>query len=164
MARTQQPPTEGQPLRRKTVDYESDEAVPEELNIPGDVLFALMDKVREYQAKVAVVEPDPGSNASDDKMMGVLEDYKDDPVEIELRRAITDMNVDQRADLIALMWLGRGDFDVSEWGRRRQEAAALDRADIPGYLIKTPLLADYLNEGLAALHRSVLEENPPAPL
>ena len=150
----------------KTIDYEKDEAVPVEINIAGDQLFAFMDKVREFQAKVEVVEPDPGSNASDDNMAEVLEDYgrDDDAVETELRRLILDMNEDQRADLIALMWLGRGDFEVSEWQSRRREAATLDRPDIPGYLIKTPLLADLLNEGLAALHRSVLDENPPAPL
>jgi hypothetical protein len=35
-------------------------------------------------AKDVVTEPDPGSNPTDDGMLSVLEDHKDDPVVAEL--------------------------------------------------------------------------------
>lgn len=128
-------------------------AAPVELNVPSDFLDVLIDKAHEFQVKVEVVEPDPGSNPSDEDMREVLEDYSDDPVHEELHEMLADLNQDQLADLVALVWLGRGDFTVSEWAEKRAEALRLDPRRTPDYLIETPQLADYLEEGLAALRR-----------
>lgn len=124
-----------------------------ELGLPDDLMRALIDKAHEFHGKTPVVEPDPGSNPSDDGQRGVLEDYSDDPVHEELTEILPDLNQDQLADLVALMWLGRGDFDSTQWQERRAEAMELDAERTPAYLIGTPLLADYLEEGLAALGR-----------
>jgi hypothetical protein len=86
-----------------------------ELEVSTDFIQTLIDKAHEFQAKEAVVEPDPGSNASDDDMRGVLEDYADDPVQQELHEMLADLNQDQLADLVTLVWLGRGDFAAAEW-------------------------------------------------
>ena len=115
-----------------------------------DTVCAIVVKAREFQAKDAVVEPDPGSNPTDDRMIEVLEDHGDDPVQHELHQLIDDLNDDQKSELVRLMWLGRGDFDKSEWKSMRQETARLDPRRTAGYLIETPLLADYLEEGMAA--------------
>lgn len=50
---------------------------------PEKVCFVIM-KAREFDAKDAVSEPDPGSNPSDDMETSVLEDHEDDPVVEEL--------------------------------------------------------------------------------
>ena len=121
------------------------------LQIDLPTICAIIARAREFHAKVEVVEPEPGSNPADEDMREVLEDYPDDPTEQELHRILGDLNVDQLADLTALMWLGRGDFDKSEWKARRTEALRLDARRAPDYLIETPLLADYLEEGLDAL-------------
>jgi len=124
---------------------------PVELEVSTEFLQTLIDKAHEFQAKVAVVEPDPGSNPSDEDMREVLEDYGDDPVQQELHEMLADLNIDQLADLVALVWLGRGDFTAAEWKEKRGDAMRLDPKRAPDYLIETPQLADYLEEGLAAL-------------
>ena len=111
-----------------------------------DTVCAIVVKAREFQAKAAVVEPGPGSNPTDDRMIEVLEDHGDDPVQHELHRLIDD----QKSELVRSMWLGRDDFDKSEWRSMRQETARLDPRRTSGYLIETPLLADYFEEGMAA--------------
>lgn len=126
-------------------------AEPVELEVPTDFIRTLIEKAHEFQAKVEVVEPNPGSNPSDEDMREVLEDYSDDPVHEELHEMLADLNQDQLADLVTLVWLGRGDFTASEWREKRAEALRLDFRRAPDYLIETPLLADYLEEGLAAL-------------
>ncbi len=126
---------------------------PVELEVSADFIRTLIEKAHEFQAKVEVVEPNPGSNPSDGDMREVLEDYSDDPVHQELHEMLADLNQDQLADLVTLVWLGRGDFTASEWRDKRGEALRLDFRRTPDYLIETPLLADYLEEGLAALPR-----------
>jgi hypothetical protein len=122
-----------------------------ELEVPTDFIRTLIDKAHEFHAKVEVVEPAPGSNPSDEDMREVLEDYSDDPVHEELHEMLADLNEDQLADLVTLLWLGRGDFTPAEWREKRQEAMRLDPRRTPDYLIETPLLADYLEEGLSAI-------------
>jgi len=122
-----------------------------ELEVSEDFLATLIDKAHEFQAKVEVVEPNPGSNASDEDMRAVLEDFRDDPVREEMHEMLADLNQDQLADLVTLMWLGRGDFSVSEWSEKRKEAMRLDPKRTPDYLIETPQFADYLEDGLNAL-------------
>jgi len=46
---------------------------------------------------------------------GLAEEEEEDLTERELRALINDLNVDEAAELIALAWIGRGDFDQSEW-------------------------------------------------
>ncbi len=130
------------------------------LQIDLPTVCAIVARAREFHAKVAIVEPDPGSNPSDEDMREVLEDYPDDPVQQELRQILSDLNVDQLADLVTLTWLGRGDFDVSQWITMRAEALRLDPRRTPDYLIETPLVADYLAEGLAALGLSCVGIEP----
>ena len=55
----------------------------------------------------------------------------------------------EQLDLMALTWLGRGDF--SSFAEARQEAKDMRDKHIPRYLIGTPQLGDYLEEGLAQL-------------
>ena len=54
---------------------------------------------------------------------------------------------------MALTWLGRGDF--SSFAEARREAEGLDEVHVARYLIGTPLLGDYLEEGLSQLGHSL---------
>ena len=79
-------------------------------------------KAREFDVKVEIVEPDPGGNSSDSDAGEVLQDYADDPTFHEIKVFIDDLNVDEQIDLVALTWLGRGDYTVSEWDEACAEA------------------------------------------
>jgi len=115
-------------------------------------------KAREFDAKVGVEEEDPGSNPSDEKdpYVEVLEDYGDDPTADELTAAIGALDTDARAELIALVWLGRGDFTAEDWQDAKAEAAdrAAEHGHTAEYLMGIPMLGDFLEEGLSALGHS----------
>jgi hypothetical protein len=129
-----------------------------ELNISSEKACFIIIKAREFDAKVEPVETDPGSNPADDGQREILEDYADDPTLAELRSAIDDLNDDEIIDLIALAWLGRGDFTRDDWPDARALARERHRPRSADYLIGMPALGDYLEEGLAALGYSCLEE------
>ena len=124
---------------------------PVELNIdPGKVCFIII-KAREFDAKVEPVEPDPGSNPADDDEREVLEDYADDPTAEELRSAIETLDDDEMIDLIALAWVGRGDFTRDDWEEARALAQERHQPRSASYLLGIPTLGDFLEEGLAEL-------------
>jgi hypothetical protein len=105
---------------------------------------AILAKARQFDVKDVVTDRDPGSNASDDAMLSVLEDHADDPVRSELIALIRGLNEDEQIDLVALTWLGHGDGDLDDWQDLRAEAARAHNKQTAEYLL--PLLSDDLEE------------------
>lgn len=77
-----------------------------ELAVPVRKVCFIIDKAHEFDVKVAVTEPNTGSNPSDDNEIAVLQDHAYDPVGEEFS-LISELSVDEQTDLVALMWLGR---------------------------------------------------------
>jgi hypothetical protein len=123
---------------------------------PEKVCFVII-KAREFDAKDEVTEPDPGSNPSDDRNAAILEDHDDDPVVEELTSFVNSLSEDEQIDLVALTWLGRDDYTAADWPAVRAEAATAHNKRTADYLLGTPLLADFLEEGLSVLGRSCKE-------
>ena len=115
---------------------------------PEKVCFIVV-KAREFDVKDVATNPDESSNATDDEMASVLEDRADDPVAQELRGFIGALNEDEQVDLVALAWLGRGDGTIADWEELRAEASRAHNKRTAAYLLGIPLLADYLEGGLA---------------
>jgi hypothetical protein len=129
-----------------------DDKPPVELSISSETVCFIIVKAREFDVKDEVTEPDPGSNPIDDGGLAVLEDHPDDPSGQEIRATIAALSVDEKAELIALAWLGRGDYDVKEWRTARSEAET-QIGKTASYLLELPLLGDYLEEGLSMVGR-----------
>jgi hypothetical protein len=127
---------------------------PVELTISAETLCFLVVKAREFDVKTGTVEPDPGSNAIDSDMDEVLMDNEGDATLEELHDAIETLNVDEAAELIAMVWLGRGDYDATEWTEAVRLARERNRSGTAEYLTGIPLLADYLEEGFTMLGHS----------
>ena len=132
-----------------------DEPEPVELQISEEKLFYIIVKAREFDAKVPPVEPHSGSNAADDGEGEILEDFADDPTAEELRAAIDQLTDDEVVDLIAITWVGRGDFDRAGFAEARSTALERHRRRSSKYLMGIPNLGDCLEEGLAELGHSV---------
>lgn len=122
---------------------------PHRPQIPTETVCRIVVKARQFDVKEDVVEGNPGSNAADDQFRGVLASYADDPVYEELKTFIDGLDVDDQYDLVALVWLGRGDFKAQEWRRALALARQEHTEHTTAYLLGTPLLPDYLEEGLA---------------
>ena len=121
-----------------------------ELAISPQKVCYIIAKAREFDVKDAVTDVGDSSNATDDAMVSVLEDHRDDPVAREIAAAIFAMSEDEQIDLVTLVWLGRGDGAIGDWDELRAEAARAHNKRTAAYLLGTPLLPDYLEEGLAA--------------
>jgi hypothetical protein len=123
-----------------------------ELGINPDKVCHIIAKARAFDAKEDISDPDSGSNPADDEMLDVLEDLPDDidATRLELLEFIRSLDEDEQLDLVALAWVGRGTYEISEWREARNIARNEHNKRTAEYLLKLPLLGDYLQEGLAA--------------
>jgi hypothetical protein len=129
-----------------------------QLSISREKVCFFIAKAREFDVKDVSSGQNAGSNAADDAMLGVLEDNKDDPTYYELRSYINALNEDEQADLVALVWLGRGDGTIKEWRELREEAERLHNNRTAQYLLGKPMLADHLEEALSQFGYSCEDE------
>ena len=121
------------------------------LSIPSDFLAGMVAKVRGIQAKEGMVDPDSGSNPIDDRMVDVLQDDPNDLSRAEAREQIASLDERGQAELVALMWIGRGDAEPEEWDDTVRLAQGLRDGPTPGYLLRHPLVAEHWQEGAAKL-------------
>jgi len=132
------------------------------MDIAVDKVRTLILEARRVDVKEGATDTGSGSNATDDGEIDVLaESGMQDGVESEFRGLIEGMNDDERANVIALVLVGRGDFDAkAEW----DDAVALGRErDGEGrpaeWLLGIPNLPDLLEEALAAKGVSMMDED-----
>jgi hypothetical protein len=82
---------------------------------------------------------------------GLAEEESENLTEEELRELISDLNVDEAAELIALVWIGRGDYEAAEWDDAVAEARQRGNRRTAKYLLGLPMLGHLLEEGLEAI-------------
>jgi hypothetical protein len=125
------------------------------LIIPLEKLAYIITKACEFDAQVPPVDDDSGSNPSDDAEWDVLEAGADNPAHQELVDALYSLTDPERIEVLALTWLGRGDYGKEDWREVLEEARRIHDEKETEYLVGTPLLADYLEEGLSQLGYSI---------
>lgn len=122
------------------------------LSISPEKVFFIIAKARRSDSKAT--ESEMVTDLSDDDIVPGLEDHSKETDRSELSGFIRGLNVDEQIDLVALMWLGRGDGDLDNWRDLRAEAARAHNNRTASYLIGTPMLADYLEEALSQFGKS----------
>lgn len=125
-----------------------------ELTVSLEDVCRLIVRAREYEAQVPAIEADDEADPTDsDDPMAVLEDEANETIEEEIRAFIDELADDEQAEILALAFVGRGTFDASEWDEAL-EAANDDGEAIVEQLMEMPMLAGYLDAGLAAFDLS----------
>jgi hypothetical protein len=118
---------------------------------PAKVCFVI-EKARELLSEDPGIEPD-ASNPTDDGERVVLTDAGE-TYRRELVEFVRDLDVDESAALVALAWIGRGDYEADDWKSAVAEASERSEGPTWKYLLDMPLLPDYLEDALDAFGRS----------
>lgn len=122
-----------------------------DLGISLEAVAAIVDAARAVQegeesgALAREEEDEEGLDAEDDENMD----------EDALRAFINDLNEDEQASLIALAWVGRGDYAGEDWEEARTLARERNIRDPADYLLGIDMLGDMLEEGLEELGLSL---------
>ena len=126
-----------------------------ELTVSLETICRLIVRARELEAQVPAIENDDEDDPTDsDDPLAVLEDESNEAIEDEVRSLLDDLNEDEAAEILALAMVGRGTFDASEWDEAIEAASEDDSASIVDQLLDMPMLAGYLDAGLAAFDLS----------
>ncbi len=120
-----------------------------ELRINPEKVCYVIAKARELDVEVAPGELDDDLNPTGDGDPAAVDDDKDDPVFEELSAFLAAQSEEELESLLALMWVGEGDYGLDEWDEALEAAGDMPGRRIAEQLIATPLLGDFLEEGLA---------------
>ena len=129
---------------------------------PLETLCRIVLRAREYEAQTpSDYDADEAADNVDDEDEGalsVLDDSINDSVEEELRSILEDLGEDQLIEVLALCWVGAGNYDASDWDEALQDAQEMhDDGGSEGVideLLDMPLLPSVLEAGLAAFDLS----------
>ena len=122
-------------------------AKPFMLDISTEKVAYIIVRAREIDAKVG--RWDSVGDSADAET--ILETRRGDATEHELRSFISDLNDDEKAELVAVMWIGRDTFSAEELAEAITTATEDATTPTEDYLLGIPLLSDYLEEGLSKL-------------
>ena len=126
-----------------------------ELSVSLETICRLIVRAREYEAQVPAIESDGEEDPQDtDDGLSVIEDEANESVQAEILALLDDLADDQVAEILALAWVGRGTYDASEWDDALEEAGDRDAESPADQLLDMPMLAAYLDAGLAAFDLS----------
>jgi hypothetical protein len=117
------------------------------LSLPSDYLERLIVRARGLQAREPEVDPIPGSNPTDDHMRDAVQDTQGDLSREELREELQGLTDRGRAELVALLWVGRGDEEPEDWDAIVEVARGRVETPTPTYLLSEPLVGEYWSEG-----------------
>ena len=117
------------------------------MDISPSKVARVIIRARELDAKTARWDM-PGDVAEADS---ILESRPSDATEDELRSYIADLNADEQAALVAIMWIGRETFSAEDFDEAVETAKNERTSPTEDYLLGNPLLSDYLISGLEAL-------------
>lgn len=124
-----------------------------DLGVSLETVATVVDLARALQGKE---ETDPEQATEDaNSESALLQETPDDMTEDSLRQFIDELNEDEQASLIALAWVGRGDYGAEDWEEARSLAAERNQSDTATYLMEMEMLGDLLAEGVAAFGLSI---------
>jgi hypothetical protein len=129
-----------------------------ELDIDLDTVAFIVERAREFEVPEgisaigeegdeqvegrAVSEPPP-----DDLDVMKAQPVTDTPYQ-EAKAQIESMNIDEQCELVALAWIGRGDYTVDDWEEAVRTARQEHNKRTAEYLLGMPHLPDHLQTAL----------------
>jgi hypothetical protein len=131
------------------------------LGIAVEKVCDIITRARAFDSQIPLGEDEeePGEFEADDdideeEVLAQAERYKDDPSYLELVDFVDSLNEEEQVNLVALAWLGRGDYTADEWDAALEAAHDAHNARTAEYLLGIPLLGDFLEEGLSLMGES----------
>ena len=116
------------------------------MKLKRTIIKRLKDLAQDYHAAYSDNQPrDLGDKTSEEN-----DDYFTDPKRKHFKEIVNSLGKEERAELLALVWLGRGDegVTVKDWDSVLEHAKKEDDEGTADYLIGKGPLADYIDKGL----------------
>ncbi|MBR9824855.1 MAG: DUF3775 domain-containing protein [Alphaproteobacteria bacterium] len=121
------------------------------MNIAEKTVRELILRARGYDGKEQVedFQRDP-----DDAELDAVERFEtgdNDPGRQEIEGWLNALDEEAQAELVALYWIGRGDFEGRDFVQAVKDARERRTTPTADYLLGAPLMGDYIELGLDAV-------------
>ena len=121
------------------------------LSVDHEVIRNIVEQVHENSTHETTRGEVISEEWNEESQDNIHEMNTEDPIQQQVRGLIDGLNEDESYDLVALMWVGRGTYSLDEFQEARKVAQEEATQSTSDYLLGTPLLADFLEEGLNAV-------------
>ncbi len=122
------------------------------LRIPVDKLCVIVAMAREAMGGEPAVHETAEADRGEEGGFPSSEEYESERSYDALFDYVDSLNCDELADLLALLWVGRGDFAAEEWPEaQRQAEAEFADGDALAEIVQDPMLPDDVTAGAEAL-------------
>ena len=118
------------------------------LDVNSGTVCRLIDLAREFHTQQEVDISEEPQALDDDWQARILEPHAENPILEEFCSVVDDLNPDQQQQVVGLLWLGRGDYELDEWSELLEYAAEAWTETTGEYLLAHPMLAEHLMAGL----------------
>ena len=85
------------------------------IDLNTETVTNIAEYAREFQTTASMETETAPATIADDAAFEKLIQWHGDNSYIALKNAIDDLEPDQQVTLVALMWVGRGDYEIDEW-------------------------------------------------
>lgn len=121
------------------------------MNMAERSVRSLILRARAYDSKEQIddFQADPDT-AEVDSVESMLTGDRD-PIRDEIKNWIDCLDEEGQVELVALYWIGRGDYEGGEFVAAVNEARSRRSSPTASYLLGAPMLGDYLEAGLDAV-------------
>ncbi len=126
-----------------------------ELRINPDKVCEFIEAARELSGRETPTTGDRTSTGDDSPLALGLERRGDDPTRLQMVEFIAGLNVEEQTDLLALIYIGRG--DAADWDEALDMARDRIDAKDPDFMIGDAALPEYLGDGLEFFGKSCAE-------
>jgi len=113
------------------------------------VIKRIRDLARDYHASYLSKRPLNLDNITSER----IQNYLTHPKRKKFKEIVNALSKEERTELLALVWLGKGDegATLKDWESLIEHARNEDDEGTAEYLIEKALLADYIDRGLAKM-------------
>ena len=125
-----------------------------ELRISTDKICDFIETAREVAGLVPPTTGDRTTTGDDSKLVTIEDNPAEDDRRGQMAEFVSGLNIAEQTDLLALIYVGRGDYDVAEWPDAVREATDRIADRDADFMIGEAALPEYLGAGLDAFGRS----------
>ncbi|MAC89765.1 MULTISPECIES: DUF3775 domain-containing protein [Maricaulis] len=118
------------------------------MNIAEKMVRSLIDRARAYDSKEQIDDFERDADSGETDAVESLLTGDRDPIRTEIEDWLGSLDEEAQAELVALYWIGRGDYDGPDFRRAVREARSRRSGPTEDYLLGAPMLGDYLELGL----------------
>jgi hypothetical protein len=99
-----------------------------------------------------ILHPQTSSNPEDSRSLLSLHKVKGTPPYKKLNRLVDHLQPHQRCQILALIWIGRGEFSADQWELAINKAKEFKQHNITDYMISLAEVSSFLKNGIKLYH------------